>query len=239
MTTNAIREATRARIAALVAQQQQAAHIPHMGMRGAFCERLLKDFFREVIPRDFSVLSGIVCDCFGATSPQLDMIVTDDSQLPPLALHEDTALVPMEAALMVAEIKTRLVPDALDQVSRQTAALAALRTSNRAAEGDIALSTSEAPIHSFVLALGSDVSKQRVLDWMTEHANRNVVAVCVVGKETFMRDSTGKPQHEPAAENPPYEETLKFTGALYHALRNAASAKAIRPNWQQYMTTKP
>lgn len=41
-------------------------------------------------------------------SMQVDMIIVDDSQLPPLALHDDAALVPVEVALMTAEIKTRL-----------------------------------------------------------------------------------------------------------------------------------
>jgi hypothetical protein len=209
-----------------------------MGMRGAFCERLLKEFFREVIPRDFSILSGIVCDCHGGSSPQLDMIVVDDSQLPPLALYEDSAFVPVEAALMVAEIKMRFTSAALDQVSRQAAALASLRPSHRAEEGGIALAGGGTPVYSFVLALASDVPEVRLLEWLSHPDNRNVVAVCVVGECAYVRNSAGTPCCDRASEAAGrYGETLNFVGTLYHALRTAAASKALRPNWQQYMAS--
>src|ERR1700740_3398836 len=112
---NPIQKIVSSRLSSLMGQYESVEAIAHMQTRGQLREGFLIEFFKEVIPQKLSINSGIICDASGATTTQLDFIVTDESSLPSMGFGGMIAVVPVESALMCAEIKTTLTVQALEQ----------------------------------------------------------------------------------------------------------------------------
>ena len=116
---NPIKQILTSKMEALMALSRGAESIAHMGARGAVRDSYLKDFYSDVIPSSLRLEGGFICDSHGNSTPQLDMIVVDPSFLPPMSMAGDVSVIPVESALMVAEIKSTLTRPAFDQVQRQ------------------------------------------------------------------------------------------------------------------------
>lgn len=111
---NPIQKIVSSRLISLIGQYESVEAITHLGTRGQLREGFLIDFFKEVIPQRLSINSGIICDAAGATTTQLDFIVTNESFLPSMGFEGRIAVVPVESALMTAEIKTTLTKASLE-----------------------------------------------------------------------------------------------------------------------------
>ena len=234
MRTNPIQNLVRARLAALQAKFEESATMAHMGLRGQLREGYLIDFFRDVIPQGLQVTSGMICDASDATSRQLDFIVVDPKLLPSMALSADVSIVPVEAALLTAEIKSTLHGDALKQVTAQQRGIADLRYSHRADNASMSVSPGKLIIPSVVLAYECQVAENTLRQFMLE--NPDMLGICSIGKHAFLRLGPEEVTIvEAAEEKGKFWETLVFVGKLYHALLEVSFMRAIRPNWDQYM----
>jgi hypothetical protein len=232
--SNPIQGSIRSRLAAVQARADEAGSVPHMGLRGQLREACLLEFFRGVIPQALQVTSGFICDASGATSTQLDLIVIDPYLLPAMSLSADISLVPVEAALLTAEIKSTLDTDALEQVAGQRSQINRLRFTH---EAEVPSETANPPrfiLPSFVLAYECQVSEERMRQFMTD--NRDVLGICVIGKLALLQlEPVGVTTVNASEAMGPFWETLAFVGKTYRALSKIRSERNIRPDWERYM----
>ena len=234
MKFNPVQNLVKARLSALMAQYQAAESTHHMATRGQLREKYLIDFFKDVIPKKFSISSGIICDASGETSHQLDFIVVDEEFLPAMGMHDGVAIVPVETAILSAEIKTTLTQKALDQVAQQNVGLSKLRYTDRKISEELGVSTDNVIIPTIIFAFNSEVSVDRLKKWFGN--NPNTISCCIINQYSILkRGAEDFNIVENGPDVPDFWETLVFIGKLYHALLDISSMRPIRPNWDQYM----
>jgi len=234
MKNNPIQNIVVSRLKGLISQYELAEAIEHLPTRGQLREKYLIDFFKDVIPQRFNLDSGIICDAEGESSRQLDFIVSDDTFLPAMALHDGVSLVPIESAIMSAEIKTTLTKDSLEQVEAQNNSIEKLQYTNRKFEGEPSSNSESVLFPSAILAFNSKVNRDTLIDWMNR--NPRTIAICVINQFSIL--NLGKDNIEVIVKengHPDFWETLVFVGKLYHALEEVSSRRTIRPNWDLYM----
>jgi hypothetical protein len=231
---NPIQKIVSSRLSSLMGQYESVEAISHMATRGQLREGFLIDFFKAVIPQRLSINSGIVCDASGTTTTQLDFIVTDESFLPSMGFEGRIAVVPVESALMTAEIKTTLTTSALEQVKIQNNSIAALRFTNRIVDGGLAVNNIAVTIPNLILAFKSDVNRETLTDWLRQ--NTNTIGICVINEFALLRlDRDNITVVTKADTNPDFWETLVFVGKLYHGLTDQIKNRQIIPDWDKYM----
>lgn len=234
MKSNPIQNLVVSRLKSLISQYELAEAIEHMPTRGQLREKYLIDFFKDVIPQRFNLDSGIICDAKGDSSRQLDFIVSDDTFLPAMALHDGVSLVPIESAIMSAEIKTSLTKSSLEQVEAQNNSIEKLGYTNRRFENELSLDTQKVLFSSAVLAFNSHIKEDSLIEWMKR--NPITFAICVINQFSILnlgRDNIKVIRQE--EKYPDFWETLVFVGKLYHALEEVSNRRTIRPNWDLYM----
>jgi hypothetical protein len=162
------------------------------------------------------------------------MIVTDTSFLPTIGLHDNVAIVPVESAMLFAEIKTRLATDTFEQVRGQTSALAELEAVEREHVDDLDLGGLAISVPGIVLALESSVREDRVVEWVT--GERALIGVCVLGAYSVTRGARDAVSVVRSDAQDPFVETLDFVGRLYHALTATVRRRRnVVPDWTRYM----
>lgn len=231
---NPIQKIISARLSSLMGQYESVEAITHMQTRGQLREGFLIDFFKSVIPQKLSINSGVICDAGGTTTTQLDFIVTDESFLPSIGFDGKTAVVPVESALMCAEIKSTLTTSALEQVAGQNASISALKFTNRIVNGGLAVNNINVVIPTLILAFKSHVNRETLSSWLAQ--NQNTIGICVIDEFTLLRlDGNDIITVTKQSGNPNFWETLVFIGKLYHALTDQSRNRQIIPNWDIYM----
>ncbi len=232
---NPIQKIVSSRLSSLMGQYESVEAITHMATRGQLREGFLIDFFKGVIPQRLSINSGIICDASGATTRQIDFIVTDESLLPSMGFESRIAVVPIESALMTAEIKTTLTTNSLEQVRLQSESIQPLRFTNISTS--IETNSRQMilrPLNS-ILAFNSDVSRETLIDWMKQ--NPDTLAICVINKFVLLKlDKDNVTIVEKAEQNPDFWETLVYIGKIYHGLTSLIKYRQqITPSWDIYM----
>ena len=234
MPGNQIREIFTARIKQLIAQYEGSKAIAHAPTVGSMREGYLKDFIRELLPPKFTPVSGFICDMYGNITPQLDMIFFDNSELPSVSLISDTKIVPYETALMIAEVKSRITTDTLDQVKKQrTEILNMGKKGPKGSEGSDFLMGTSSPqtlqsrnrrqtLGTFIMAFESDVSEERLRQWV-ENEMGSPSGVCVVCPEKgtlsiFDQIISPLPRQIDIQKDSSFEPLLTFIGAIYRWL---------------------
>lgn len=212
-------------------QYESVEALEHTVTRGHLREGFLIDFFKDVIPQRLSINSGIICDAGGAATRQLDFIVTDESFLPSIGFEGRIAVVPVESALMAAEIKTTLTTIALEQVQNQNRSISALRYTDQIYDDeDNAIVT----IPHFILAFNSEVSRRTLKQWLMR--NSNTIGICVINEFALLRLDRENITVVTKSENDPnFWETLVFIGKLYRGLVSQIENRRITPDWDRYM----
>lgn len=140
------------------------------------------------------------------------MIATLSSVLPTIALEEGVSMVPAEAALMTIEIKTTLTTDGLAQLSAHNQWIGSTKIALRSQHPNI--------IPTAILALDSDLSAQRVTDWMQERkdgqlVNGNTVMCCTIGRFHLLRQGDKVIQID---SDDDHIETMHFISDYWGAL---------------------
>ena len=135
-------------------------------------------------PAGVSLTSGALFDSAGRVSPQMDLIATLDSILPTIMLGDGVSMVPVEAALMAIEIKSKLTKKALEQVRRHNEWINGVNKHKK-----YALPANPGPLcPTAILALDTDLGAENVSGWMTtkdacaSYQNLNTFMCCVIGK---------------------------------------------------------
>jgi hypothetical protein len=88
-----------------------AAHatITHNGTMGEVIEsHWIHGFLKRYLPDRYAVGSGIVIDCQGKTSDQIDVVIYDNQYTPALLSQEDHRFIPAESVYAVLEVKPKM-----------------------------------------------------------------------------------------------------------------------------------
>ena len=204
-----------------------AGAISHSTTTGSLRESYLPTFLKELLPQGVSATSGVLCDCSGRTSRQLDLVLTLDSSLPVISMRDGIALIPVDSALLVIEIKSTLDSGALAQVVVQNASITQLNVSNEVPAGEHFI------IPTMVVAMEeSKLSCDNVAAWIQRIGN--TAACCVIGKY-FVRSDEPKPVRVESAGAGAFNETLAFMAFLYGCLLHLKKLRNYEPIWERYL----
>jgi hypothetical protein len=199
------------RIAGLLLDAESAGGPQHNPTAGWLREKYIIQFLKDMTPWGISLTSGVLFDVRNTVSPQIDLIAVNNVALPAIALHEGLSMVPVEAALIAAEIKSSLTTDGLEQLAKFNECALQLQV----------VGYSNFFLPTIMVALDSQLSKERVIEWMQtkvngELVNRNTTMCCVVGKFHLVRQ---KDEIKVCDKDGHYQETMSFISDFWGALK--------------------
>ena len=209
------------RISGLILDAESAGEPQHNPTAGYLREKYIIQFLKDMTPWGISLTSGILFNAKDTTSPQIDLIAVNNSALPALALYESLTMVPVEAALIAAEIKSTLTTCALNQLTKQN---------NIIRDFQVVAYGTNFIVPTIIVALDSELSKNRVIEWMQAKEkekliNGNTPMCCVIGKFYLIRQGDNIMQWD---ANGNYQETLSFIADFWGALTNLKQIREIR-----------
>lgn len=123
---------------ALVAEQEvlrvklelSGKSITHSGVMGEVNEQHFIEVLQKYLPHRYSVAQGIVVDCNGSTSDQIDIVIFDLQYTPTLLDQQAHRFIPAEAVYCVLEVKPCFNKQYLDYAGEKAASVRRLeRTS--------------------------------------------------------------------------------------------------------------
>lgn len=104
--------------------------ITHNGVMGEVNELHFIEVLRKYLPNRYAVAQGIVVDCNGTTSDQIDIIIFDPQYTPTLLDQQSHRFIPAEAVYGVLEAKPTISKQYLDYAGEKAASVRRLeRTS--------------------------------------------------------------------------------------------------------------
>ncbi len=221
---NLLREFVVSRVRVLAENLRSAGAVPHGATVGALREAHLRQFLADLVPQRFAITAGFITDPLGTLSPQLDFVVYDRTSLPPLLLPTDVAVVPVDAAVLVAEIKSQLVMGDIEQAVRQREALSAmhhtgfigpLTSVTRKDTGDRFI------LPHIMLSYDSAIAPASVQRWFD--AMPDLLAVCSVNSFTASR--IGNNEVEVLAKTEGYEHVLTFIVRLSNIIEQVIAPR--------------
>lgn len=223
---NPIRRIVQAQIDNIIQLSDLAGDVEHNPSAGELRESYLIDFFKKLVPASVEITSGFITDSTGHVSPQIDLIVTKKTSLPLFSMKEGLSIVPVESALLVAEIKSTLETSSLEQVRKQNERISTMNIS-----GEIGLKKFIIP--SIILAYDSKVNKDTLKKWMEE--NGNTVSCCILKKDTLIKDVNIK-VFEKFAYNIKHHGVLTFVSTFHGMLEYLIKERDFKPNLDTYLT---
>ena len=82
-------------------------HTSDIKAAGNEVEQSIRDFFTRVLPQKYYVTHGHLIDVKGVVSPQIDLIISDNTTLPSFIKTKDgTEYIPIDSVYAIAEIKS-------------------------------------------------------------------------------------------------------------------------------------
>lgn len=127
---NPILQATISRVRQLLERFEESKAIPHAVTKGSLREGYLKDFLATFVPSGFAISSGFVTDSKGVdVSPQLDLLLFDQSCLSSISMSAFCTVVPLEASRLTIEVKSVLRQEDFQQVKNQQDTIRKMRYS--------------------------------------------------------------------------------------------------------------
>ncbi len=223
---NRINGVIKARLEGLIAQIEESKQVSHASTKGTLREKYLIDFLQNILPQNYTVTGGFICDVLGKISPQIDLILSDTSTIPSIAFTGDVSLIPIEAAIGIVEVKSTLKKEDYNQLKKQSDAIRSMRPCTEFSPEQTIFG-----IRMFVFAYESELSIDSIKDWFKQV--QELFGVCIIGK-TFIYKS---PQGICISEKKEKEEVLIFISSLLHAI--VKSKKERLPQtiniWRRYI----
>ena len=226
---NPIRKIIQAQIDHIIQLSNLAGDVEHNPSAGELRESYLIDFFKKLVPSSVELTSGFITDAKGNISPQLDLIVTKKTSLPLFSMKEGLSIVPVESALLIAEIKSTLEKSSLDQVKKQNERISIMNISGEMGNQNFI-------IPSIVLAYDSKVNQDTLKKWMEE--NGNTVACCIIKKNTLIKDMNIQVFNN-IDHDIKHHGVLAFVSTFHKMLEHLIVNRDFRPNLDYYLTGRP
>lgn len=120
--TNAFRATMQELEAAVV----RTKNVKHTGTKGSMRESKLAEFFKDRVPSIYNVTSGEVVDLENRSSPQLDVLIYDQTRNFPF-VSDQAAVLPAEALLASIEVKSTLTAGEATKAVKAARALRQLK----------------------------------------------------------------------------------------------------------------
>lgn len=89
-------------------QLEMARLMPHYGERGRIAEEIIKNVLTRILPRRFSVGTGVIFSADGQLSAQTDIVIYDNFHNSPLLSEFGTCIFPVEIVYATVEVKSVL-----------------------------------------------------------------------------------------------------------------------------------
>jgi hypothetical protein len=105
------RHLTYLRTLQLLADQSRselATLMPHLGERGRIAEEIIKGVLSRLLPKRFSIGTGVIVSSSGDASPQTDIVIFDDFNNSPLLTEFGSCVFPVETVYATIEVKSVL-----------------------------------------------------------------------------------------------------------------------------------
>lgn len=93
--------------------EQIGVLISHSGERGRSSEHVVRGLLRAVLPKRFSIGTGLIVSANGESSRQTDIVIYDDFHNASPALVGDVGVFPVECVYAAIEVKSRLDKESL------------------------------------------------------------------------------------------------------------------------------
>lgn len=209
--------------------------MPHMGERGRIAEEIIKNIIARILPRRFSIGTGVVIAANGDCSPQIDIVIYDNFHNAPLLSEFGACLFPVEIVHATIEVKSVLNKA---EFRKSLAAIRKLRSlgSQRhyvvrgiARDGERMVSTSvrqvlDVPPRNYVIAFeqsgfGRSYSEfKKKLSASLENPDTFIHGVCILKDDWF----AGRIAYKPASELYGWDSNglLRFYSALLKGQQN-------------------
>lgn len=107
--------------------EDAAQTITHDGKRGEATEADWLRIIRSYLPNRYAADSGIVIDCQGKTSDQIDIVIFDPHYTPVLLTRESNRYIPAEAVYAVLEAKPNINKERLEYAGAKAASVRRLK----------------------------------------------------------------------------------------------------------------
>ena len=102
---------------------------PHAAEGGAEAEIILREFFKDRLPRRFGIESGIVIDSDGAVSKQTDLIIYDALNSPVYRKGPKVHILPRDNVAAIIEVKSKLNKDQLKDAAEKISSVKRIKPS--------------------------------------------------------------------------------------------------------------
>ncbi len=225
---NIIRKILQAKIDNIIQLSEVVRSVPHDPTVGALREQYLSEFLRGIIPDTVSITSGFIVDSFGRISPQLDLIVTKKGLLPLVAMKDGLSVVPVESAILVAEIKSNLTTKNLEQVKHQNNEISRLVPTLQEMDRHVHFI-----IPTIIMSYDTEIATKTTREWMDQNANTQ--AFCILKKYTYFRTDSGVRFFENGQKEKQHYGTLAFITMFHRALNYLAAQRNFEPVFDKYL----
>ncbi len=106
-----LRKTLAAKVRYVIDISRQLGELEHAGTKGRWRELFLSELIEPILPNGVSATTGVLIDSKGTQSKQLDIIIYSSDLLPPILRSNEQSLIPVDAAIQVIEVKSRLDAD--------------------------------------------------------------------------------------------------------------------------------
>lgn len=89
-------------------QREMARLMPHYGERGRIAEEIIKNVLIKILPKRFSVGTGVIFSADGHVSAQTDIVIYDNFNNSPLLSEFGSCVFPVETVYATVEVKSVL-----------------------------------------------------------------------------------------------------------------------------------
>jgi len=223
---NRINGVIKARLEGLLAQLKESKQVTHASTKGTLRERYLIDFLQNILPQNYTVTGGFICDVMGSITPQIDLILSDTSTIPSIAFTGEVSLIPIEAAIGIVEVKSTLKEEDYNQLKKQSAAIRSMQPI-----AEFSPEQASFGIRMFVFAYETELSIDSIKDWFKQV--QELFGVCIIGR-TFIYRS---PQGVYISEKEKRDEVLIFISSLLHAILRSKEERLPQTIniWRRYI----
>jgi len=208
---NVIRQTIIARAHIMLERLEESNHISHDATRGSLREAYLRDFLVQSLAHRFKLTSGFVTDALGTTvTPQIDLIISDDSIAPAIQLGVGTAIVPFESVRCICEVKSTLETKHESQICKQYDSLKSLLVTGIRNQQTAHAQFDGIPI--FLFAYDNKVARTTLHKWF--ESIPKLAAICVPKQFLLFRTSPAGPVQElPPSDE--HDELLTFLSFVF------------------------
>lgn len=221
-----------------------ASELDHPGLKGRAREVAVSEIIQPLLFDHLAIGSGAIVDYLGSQSAETDCIIYSRRFIPPLMLSGDSGIFPLDATLVVLEVKSTLTAPELEDTLRKTRRFWGLRYATyeqkTTSEGETTISfhTAMPALFAFSSDLSGDgkteLDRYRELDPEADERPQ-LTALCVLGRGCwyFWRDSREWRFYPPTED---FDEIIDFSAILLDTAMMTASSR-LPPRISGYLVS--